>query len=82
MLTLHPHQRWKGNSVRSGRHFVLKIFQNFAIISPLQPVYHETVGLDEDVMLQRLLHSQQVAVDGLSLVSKISENISDAYQPT
>ena len=31
------------------------------------PVYDETVSLDEDIVLQRLLHTQQVTVDGLGL---------------
>ena len=33
----------------------------------LLPVYDEAVSLDEDIVLQRLLHTQQVAVDGLGL---------------
>ena len=31
------------------------------------PVYDETVSLDEDIVLQGLLHTQQVTVDGLGL---------------
>ena len=31
------------------------------------PVYDETVSLDEDIVLQRLLHTQQVTVDSLGL---------------
>ena len=33
----------------------------------LCPVNHEAVGLDEDVVLQGLLDTQQVAVDALGL---------------
>ena len=31
------------------------------------PVYDETVSLDEDIVLQGLLYTQQVTVDGLGL---------------
>ena len=42
------------------------------------PVYDETVRLDEDIVLQRLLHTQQVTVDGLGLGGRkyFGENIS------
>lgn len=31
------------------------------------PIYHQTVGLDEDIVLQRLFDSKKIAVDTLSL---------------
>ena len=118
LITLQPHQRWKGNSLRRGRHFVLKkkekkkifrthlggfgclelclygiselVYQHYNLnqsersisADPTNektrlPVYDEAVGLDEDIVLQRLLHTQQVAVDGLGLEDRkyFDENI-------
>ena len=34
----------------------------------LGSVNHQTVGLDEDIMLQRLLDTQQITVDTLGLI--------------